>query len=96
MEVFVYEKTTPPGVCTLPGSHGPQSPIRRRMTGIERLRAVMHLSADASVEQICDDAARELAELRGFDELDAEADAEPVIIKRKRGRPPTKHRFAEL
>lgn len=79
-------KERPPGRVTYPHSHGPPAPIPPRLCGLSRLRRLVSLSPDATVDQVCDDAADRI-------EAIAESATEPIPVlegdepKRRRGRP---------
>ena len=79
-------ESKPPGVCFDSGVHGPQRPLRRSRFGVGRLRAVLGVSAETGVEQLCEDAAQEIEELRGVETAIDEPGA-PIVEKRGRGRP---------
>ena len=82
----MLETTGPPGVCTNPGAHGPQTPISRPEFGPARLRRLLGLSADVLLNDLCDEAATEIEGNRG-------ADRQKIVksvldpIKRGPGRP---------
>jgi len=62
------KETRPPAIAP-PGhirqhGHGLQSGPRQELVGVEHLRNVLRLSADADVERICEDAANEIEQLR--------------------------------
>ena len=93
----MYEESQPPGVCVDRNVHGPQVPIRRPKSGLDRLRDMLGVTGDVPIDQLCGDAAAEIAELRGVVELferdGPQAFVEPV--KRGRGRP-RKQAFADV
>lgn len=43
--------------------HGPQSPMKQAPTGPDRLRSVLGVSANVDIDQLCHDAASEIADL---------------------------------
>jgi hypothetical protein len=51
-------RESPPGVVSDRKGHGPASPPPYPLRGVVHLRAVLRLSGDVSVDQVCEDAAR--------------------------------------
>lgn len=56
----------PPG-RVLPGGHGPQSRAVDTATGSSRLRKLLDVSRTCDIEQVCDDAATMIEDLRKDD-----------------------------
>lgn len=74
----------PPGVCQNRNSHGPLEPVDRKPYGRHRLAKLLGLSADASIDQVCEDAAQLIEEMRsGVQDVVVE-DRETIRKSRKR------------
>lgn len=82
----MLQDSLPPGVCNDIHAHGPQRPIARLEFGPSRLRRLLGLSADVTINDLCDEAASEIEGNRGAGRQRVEPSPfEP--IKRGPGRP---------